>query len=145
MVDEVLNGKVCCHSISTRYSGIIIVCWFHGLTHYFMSAWMYNKLINCVTQQTSYPRNYVPMNHQNVHNPRTLAPSNENDSTVCHWLCWLVLKSYCRTIFYSIFQKFFEEFKIRVLHVYVLNTWFIFLNIWFCKIFFSGSKWLCYC
>ena len=47
---------------------------------------MYNKEKNCLTlmQQTSYPRNEIPTNQQNVHHPLTLAPANENDSTVRH-------------------------------------------------------------
>ena len=39
--------------------------------------------MNClVMQQTSYPRNYVPTNQQNIDNLRTLAPTNKHDSTV---------------------------------------------------------------
>ena len=33
-------------------------------------------------QQTSYPRNYVSVNQQNFDTPRTLNPTNINDSTV---------------------------------------------------------------
>ena len=57
------------------------------LIHKWKSPQMYNKEKNCLTlmQQTSYPRNEIPTNQQNVNHPLTLAPTNENDSTVCHY------------------------------------------------------------
>ena len=41
-----------------------------------------NELSCIVMLQTSYPRNYVATNQQDFDNPRTLAPTSKNDSTV---------------------------------------------------------------
>ena len=41
-----------------------------------------NELSYIVMQQTIYPRNNVLTNKQNFDNPRTLSPTNKNDSTV---------------------------------------------------------------
>ena len=59
----------------------------------FLISWVYvpmnvsqsnelNELPSIAMQQTGYPQYYVPTNQQTFDNPRTLVPTNENDSTV---------------------------------------------------------------
>ena len=53
---------------------------------------MFNKIINSLALKCNkssyvrYPQNFIPMNHQNLDNPRTLAPTNKNDSTVLFYI-----------------------------------------------------------
>ena len=75
-----MNVKYC--GIIVDYGGFNVRVYPHAWMNVPMNIYQSNELFCIVMQQTNYPRTYVLSKQQNFDNHRTLAATNNNDSTV---------------------------------------------------------------
>ena len=71
---------------------VVFVGYCHPRMYVPTNYWQYNELFCIVMQQTSYPQINAISIQQNFENPRTLVPTNRNDSRACYlkWIDWLI-------------------------------------------------------